>query len=132
MPLAKVEVAVEEEFMDPPSCNSPATESVLAKVEEALAIMFCASKVEEACKGEPETKRPEVKVEEAVEINPPCGVIEKRVEVAAPRVCWTWKALPVCPVSRVRLRRLAEVEVAPMVTWLSPDGEVWVVVPIIR
>ena len=59
-------------------------------------------------------------------------MIEKRVEVPAPDVCWTWKALPVWPVRRVRLRRFAEVVVAPMVTWLSPKTEVWVVVPIIR
>ena len=73
-----------------------------------------------------------MKVEEAVETRPPEELIVKRVEVADPRVCWTWKALPVCPVSRVSFKRLAAVVVAPIVTWLSPDGEVWVVVPIIR
>ena len=69
-----------------------------------------------------------MKVEEAVETRPPEELMYSRVEVPAPSVCWTWKALPVCPVKRVRERRLAAVEVAPMVTWLSPEAKV--VVPI--
>ena len=36
MPLANVEVAVEEELMPPPACRSPATLSPLLNVEEAV------------------------------------------------------------------------------------------------
>src|SRR3989344_4465253 len=48
IPPAKVEVAVEEELRPAPSWRSLATERVLAKVEEAEAVMFCARRVEEA------------------------------------------------------------------------------------
>ena len=110
---------------------------MLENVEEAEERRFVrdesplTAKVVEAERA-PVTLRFWEKVEEAEEISPPEGVIEKRVVVADPNVCWTWKALPVCPVSKVRFKRLAEVEVAPIVTWLSPKGEVWVVVPMDR
>ena len=73
IPPAKVEVAVEDELMAPPNCKSPATESLFANVEEALAIMFWARRVDEACKGEPDTKSPLENVEEAEATSPPEG-----------------------------------------------------------
>ena len=56
-----------------------------------------------------------MKVEEAVETRPPEELMKKRVEVPAPKVCWTWKALPVCPVRSISVRLIEFVEVAPMV-----------------
>jgi len=79
--------------------------------------MFWEERVLEA-ERDPVTVRFCEKVEEADEISPPDGAIEKRVDVPAPRDCWTWKALPVCPVKSMRERRLETVEVAPIVTML--------------
>ena len=138
IPPAKVEVAVPDALIVEPVCRSPETLSLPPMVVEAFVNSpptnweRLATEREEEAEMGPPTKRELVNVEEAVETSPPEELIEKRVEVAAPEVCWTWKALPVCPVRNVRFRRLAEVVVAPIVTWLSPVGEVWVVVPIIR
>ena len=93
IPPSNVEVAVEEELIPPPAWRSLATERVLANVEEAATERFCVATEEEA-ESVP-TFRFREKVEEADETRPPDGSIEKRVDVPAPRDCWTWKALPV-------------------------------------
>ena len=93
IPPANVEVAVEEELIPPPAWRSLATESVFEKVEEAAAERFCVAMEEEA-ESVP-TFRFREKVDEADETRPPDDAIEKRVEVPAPRDCWTWNALPV-------------------------------------
>lgn len=89
---------------------------MLAKVEEACTERFWVEMDEEAESVPMFTFC--TNVEEAEETRPPDDAIEKRVEVPAPRDCWTWKALPVCPVKSMRERRLETVEVAPIVTML--------------
>ena len=68
IPPANVEVAVLDALMDPPIRRSLPTLRRLENVEEAFAIMFCARRVEEACKGRLETRSPDVNVEEALEM----------------------------------------------------------------
>src|SRR3989338_3702309 len=108
IPPANVDVAVEEELIPPPALRSLATLRVLAKVEEACTERFWVEMDEEAESVPMFTFC--TNVEEAEETRPPDDAIEKRVEVPAPRDCWTWKALPVCPVKSMRERRLETVE----------------------
>ena len=61
---------------------------------------------------EPETKREEPKVEEAVAKSPPPGVREKIVEE---EMFWTMSGDPVCPASMRKVRMFDWVEVAPIV-----------------
>src|SRR3989344_8490247 len=117
IPPSNVEVAVEEELIPPPAWRSLATERVLANVEEAAAERFCVAMEEEA-ESVPTFKFLE-KVEEADETRPPDGSIEKRVEEAE---SVTMKGLPVCPVWSLRVKRLAVVEVAPMVRTERTSG----------
>ena len=93
IPPAKVEVAVEEELIPPPTCRSLATFKLLEKVEEAATERFWVE-IEEEAESVP-TFTFCTNVEEADETRPPDELIEKRVEVPDPRDCWTWKALPV-------------------------------------
>ena len=58
IPPANVDVAVEDALIDPPILRSRPTWRRFANVEEALAIMFCVRRVEEAWRGRLETKSP--------------------------------------------------------------------------
>ena len=71
MPLAKVEVAVEEALRPPPAWRSPATLSLFEKVEEAATERFWVETEEEAESVPTFTFC--AKVEEADETSPPFG-----------------------------------------------------------
>ena len=120
MPFANVELATVEEALIPvPNCKSPATLRRFANVEEALAIMFCARRVEEAWRGDPETMSPEERVEDAVASNPPDWSTAKRVVVAQAhcRSRWMRKGEADWLERVIKVRRLEVVVVAAIVTW---------------